>query len=327
MEPKAKLLSVSNQLYEKNVLHCLNENYKYFAADWMSHQVEFLNDLYSGFKDHYKLIIVIYLINKTLSFYSTNFTKLNYEEFFSKDSIEIEKFTIMEISKSLFIPKETARRKIKELENLDIIQRKKETLLINKLAFNYVKPTKGVTRISRFINRFANVLHQNEMLKKKIESQKIEKIIKQNFSYVWHLYYNLQIKMISLWIRYFKKDPCLLHVWSACIFSQVFAERNSINVLKSNNINILNKRENFNENIGKAKFSTGINAMSISDLTGIPRATVVRKLHKLTKLNHLKVNKKKQFLTTGEKINELNKIQSIVIQNLSRFLTKVINIV
>ena len=110
-----KIPSISNQLYEKNILHCFNENYKDFAADWMSHQVEFLNDLYSGFKDHYKFIIIIYLINKTLSSYSKNFTKLNYEEFFTKDNIEIEKFTIIEISKSLSIPKETTRRKIKEL--------------------------------------------------------------------------------------------------------------------------------------------------------------------------------------------------------------------
>jgi len=67
--------------------------------------------------------------------------------------------------------------------------------------------------------------------------------------------------------------------------------------------------------------------MSISDLTKIPRATVVRKLRKLIKSKHIKVNKKKQFLTTGEKINELNKIQNRVIQNLSFFLTKVINII
>ena len=133
--------------------------------------------------------------------------------------------------------------------------------------------------------------------------------------------------MILLWIRYFKKDPCLWHVWGVCVFSQVSAKHNSINILKSNNINILNKRENFNENIAKAKFSTGINAMSISDLTGIPTPTFVRKLNKLIKSSHLKVNKKKQFLTTGEKINELNKIQNRVIQNLSHFLTRVINII
>jgi len=327
MPPKIKILNIKNQLCEKNVLDCLNENYKDFAADWILHQVEFLNDLYSSFKDHYKFIIIIYLVNKTLSFYSKNFTKLNYEEFFSKNSIEIEKFTIMEISKSLSIPKETARRKIIELENLNIIQRKKTTLLIDKIAFNYIKPGNGLSKMSRFINRFTSVLNQNGMLEKKIESQRVEKIIKQNFSYIWHLYYNLQIEMTSLWIRYFKKDPCLWHVWGACVFSQVYAKHNSINVIKSNITNVLNKREHFNENIGKKKYSTGINAMSISDLTKIPRATVVRKLRKLIKSKHIKVNKKKQFLTTGEKINELNKIQNRVIQNLSFFLTKVINII
>ena len=326
MTLKVKIPNISNLLHEKNVLNCLNDNYKNFAPNWISHQVEFLNDLYSNFKDHYKAIILIYLINKKLSFYTKTFTKINYKEFFSKNSLEIKKLTVMEISKSLFMPKETARRKIKELENSDIIKKKKKTLLIDKLAFNFIKPNNEVIRLSRFISMFTNILCQNGMLEKKIETKEVKEIIKKNFSYVCHLYYNLQIEMSSLWISYFKKDPCLWHVWGACIFGQVFAEHNSINVPKSNVIHSLNKRENYNENITKGKNKTGINALSISDLTGIPRATTVRKLHQLIKSNHLKVNKKR-FLPTGKKVKELNKIQNLVFQNLSRFLTKVINII
>ena len=36
----------------------------------------------------------------------------------------------------------------------------------------------------------------------------------------------------------------------------------------------------------------GINAMSISDITGIPRATVVRKLKRMVKLRSLKIDSK-----------------------------------
>ena len=37
----------------------------------------------------------------------------------------------------------------------------------------------------------------------------------------------------------------------------------------------------------------GVNAMSLSEITGIPRPTVVRKLKYLTKNNYITINKKK----------------------------------
>ena len=43
----------------------------------------------------------------------------------------------------------------------------------------------------------------------------------------------------------------------------------------------------------------GINAMSISEITGIPRATVIRKLNKLIKENFLKIDTKKHYSSTG----------------------------
>ena len=39
--------------------------------------------------------------------------------------------------------------------------------------------------------------------------------------------------------------------------------------------------------------------MSISDITGIPRATVIRKLNKLIKENFLKIDDKKHYSSTG----------------------------
>ena len=43
----------------------------------------------------------------------------------------------------------------------------------------------------------------------------------------------------------------------------------------------------------------GVNAMSISDITGIPRATVIRKLNRLLKENFLKIDSKKHYSSTG----------------------------
>ena len=76
----------------------------------------------------------------------------------------------------------------------------------------------------------------------------------------------------------------------------------------------------------KYKNQRGINAMSISDLSGIPRGTVIRKLHWLVKKNLLAIDKKKLY--TSKKMNkeiianyEKNK------KLLSIFITKIFNVI
>ena len=67
----------------------------------------------------------------------------------------------------------------------------------------------------------------------------------------------------------------------------------------------------------------GINAMSLSDITGIPRATVVRKLRILIEQKYLKVDNKKHYRLTGSFVNRLIPLQSTVLTNLANFSTKV----
>jgi DNA-binding IclR family transcriptional regulator len=76
----------------------------------------------------------------------------------------------------------------------------------------------------------------------------------------------------------------------------------------------------------KDKNRVGINAMSISDITGIPRATVFRKLNKLIKLQFLLVDEKKQYLTTGVHKEKLIAIQKNNFINLSKFATRIYNL-
>ena len=58
-------------------------------------QLEWMNGVYRTFNDHDKFLIIIYLTKKTLDFYSRNFTLLNYDQFYSQDILEIEKFNIL----------------------------------------------------------------------------------------------------------------------------------------------------------------------------------------------------------------------------------------
>ena len=71
---------------------------------------------------------------------------------------------------------------------------------------------------------------------------------------------------------------------------------------------------------------TGVNAMSISDITGIPRATVIRKLNKLLKEKFLKVDNKKHYSSTGHHAQKLLEVQKITLDHLSKFTARVYNL-
>ena len=74
------------------------------------------------------------------------------------------------------------------------------------------------------------------------------------------------------------------------------------------------------------KKETGINAMSISDITGIPRATVIRKLNKLIKEKFLKVDSKKHYSSTGYHQKEIMDVQKNTLNNLSKLTERVYNL-
>ena len=78
-------------------------------------------------------------------------------------------------------------------------------------------------------------------------------------------------------------------------------------------------------NVGDKK---GINAMTISDLTGIPRPTVIRKLKILLKQKDIyKDNNNLYYITNGRLFAELNKQRLLNIKKLSHIISRINNIV
>jgi hypothetical protein len=74
------------------------------------------------------------------------------------------------------------------------------------------------------------------------------------------------------------------------------------------------------------KDATGVNAMSISEISGIPRATVIRKLNKLIKKNFLEVDGKKHYHSTGVHQKKILDIQKNTLNNLSKFSARIYNL-
>ena len=71
----------------------------------------------------------------------------------------------------------------------------------------------------------------------------------------------------------------------------------------------------------------GMNAMSLSDITGIPRPTVVRKLKYLIDNNYLTINERKLLFINiqGTVLKRSSELQDSNIKSLSSFIYKVFN--
>ena len=71
----------------------------------------------------------------------------------------------------------------------------------------------------------------------------------------------------------------------------------------------------------------GVNAMSLSDITGIPRPTVVRKLKRLIEADFLHINDKKLITMNikGSSFSTAQKIQNQNMKNLSNMMHRIFN--
>jgi len=308
---------ISKQIYKENTLTVLENKYSILGPMWVNYQMEWMNGVYSSFKDHDKFLIVIFLVKKTLDFYSRNFIKLTYDQFYLKDTVEIEKFTISEISEALVIPKESTRRKIIELESQGIIKKIKKKLVLDRSKFFFTKPVKSIKRISRFLAIVSEMCQTEKVLLKKITSEELELIIKNNFSYIWKLYYELQIPMMTTYKKVFK-DLESFHIFGICIVNQHLHAKKLTEDFMG--------RAEFVNKVMIAENIQGINAMSLADISGIPRATVIRKLKILVKNDFLRIDDKKHYRLTGDFAKKLLLLQSDVLIRLADFSAKVFNL-
>jgi predicted transcriptional regulator len=317
-------IDLSKVLNDDQVYDHIMANYDQLGRDWIVHQWNWMNNVYKPFHDHYKYLIVISLVEKTLQFYDQMNIKYSFDQFFSRSYLQIEKFSITELCEKLQLPKETVRRKVLELEKLGVLKRKKKQILIDRSVFSQVKPENQIKLTSKYICLISQIFNKDKIYLKKLDASYIEKVIKKNFSLCWRWFYRMQIPMI---IGYHEKfeDLATFHVWGTVAMNQAFNYKKT----KSININSLTPDyNNFNEGLlEKEGPSTGVSAMSLSDMTGIPRATVIRKCKFLINKGYLKTNDKKQYIMTGLNAAKIVPYQKKIFKDKAKFLRKILNLI
>ena len=313
---------ISKKLDNEVVYDFLINHYGELSVDWVVHQWNWLNTNYKCFNDLIKYLIGIRLVQTTLEYYFENGVTVDYDKFYSEQNLQIERFNISTLSKEFNLPKETMRRKIQELEDQGVIRKKNKTIFVDRSAYNLVKPINQIKITSNYLHKILKIMKKEGYVNKVISSDDIVKKIKLNFSRCWLWFYQFEIQNIIGWKNYFQ-DINEFYVLSTCWINQVYNTQNKINFSDTTNKILDNVHEFVTKNPG-----TGLNALSISEMTGLPRATVIRKNKNLIKKNLLELDEKKHYYVP---YSILKAVQPLVreknFRNKSVMIAKLLNLV
>ena len=331
-----KQIDFSKVLNDEQVYNHMMANYDQLGKDWINHQWRWMNAVYQAFNDHYKYMIIISLVEKTLQFYDQMNIKLSYDQFYSKSYLQIDKFSIGELCEKLQLPKETVRRKVLELEKLGVLKKQRKQIIIDRRSFSFIKPENQMKYTAGYILKISEILTKEKLYSKKLEAKTIENVLKKNFSITWRWFYRMQIPMIIGYHDMFE-DLTTFHVWGSVVMNQALNYKATLN--KKNGSNHSHDYMNyqremfkgdynkFNEELSSHKATTnGVSAMSVSDMTRIPRATVIRKCKFLIQNDYLKLNEKKQYILTGFNVQRVLPYQKLIFKNKAKFLRKILNL-
>jgi len=249
------------------------------------------------------------------------FHKKNYESFYNQKIFEIPKINIIDISRELSISKETARRKILELEKAGIIKKVKKTIILNQEILKIQRPDETLEALSKFLSNFSRVMRKENILKKDISTEEFKKIIKDNFTLCWYFFLDFQIPYCLAWKKFYG-DLETFFIVGIIIYNQ------NLHLQKDNKLIEKNFFKNYTKNLISLGNRPGINAMSIADITGIPRPTILRKLNLCMGKGIVSKDKKNLYRISKKEslIKNLNNTRVINMKNLSIMMTKIYNL-
>ena len=316
---KKKEVNISDEFISKSEVHSiLSTNFGRISDHWFKFSTTWNYNAYQTFMDMDKYLILIYLVQKSFRHYADILIIHSEEQFYTKEEFEIEKINLIEISDDLSIAKETVRRKVNELNENKIIVRKGKKIILKPLTFVHQRPKHSIKTLSQFLHVCSKYLATQDWFGDPIDAKKIEDFTRENFTLVWRFFFRFKIPFL-IRQRKFHGD-----LESFIVAGTIFAnnivrlkEKYKTNpVVKNINSNDLGE-ENF---IEWAKFIIlskepilGMNASSISEITGIPRATVIRKL-KISEKTGMIFKDNRQLYTIGKsyktKLKDLGKVFS-----------------
>ncbi len=328
-----KEIKFSKKIQIEDSLNVFKKYHDSLITEIFYFQQQWLTNAFKRFKDFDKYVILIYIINKAFKGYNDHFIVNSFDDFYSKVNFEIPRINIIDLSRELNISKETTRRKMIELEKDGALIKEKKKVMLQRIGQEIQKPIDSIKNLSRVISHFSDQLSKEGMLKNNISKIEIEQKIKSNFTQCWQYFFDYQIPMITRWKAIFG-DIETWTIWGNCVYNQNLVMSKLVKAnheLLKNNDTWIKRLNDYGDQ--------GLNAMTISELTGIPRPTVIRKLKILLKRKLLTKDKNNQYLIfsgPGSKnynteqikiMDEIDKIRKINGNEFSNLITKILNII
>ena len=312
------LPSICSELESDVIDKVFKNNFDKLSPHFFKLMSEWTIGGYNLFKDLDKYTILIYLINKQFEFYRRNNLNITYDNFYKDNPLEIEKINLRKISIDLEIPKENIRRKIIELEKENIIKKKGKKIVIDRSNYISTQPINTLKNLSNLLSIFSKILKSERVIKNELTQLEINNLIKQNFSFCWYQFYKFLFPYCLRWKKHFGDLEFFSIVATIILNSRTQIDKK----LKG----IESYLEEWRSTMISHKIR-GINAMSISEITGIPRPTVVRKLKILVKNKYISLDKNKLINIDVDQKNliKMSKIQDLNINSINIFIKRTFN--
>ena len=263
---------------EENIEKVILENYLEYQYLFVEFQSKFLSDLYGRYQSVEHGNLVLYFTKQA---HQDILRKKDYDLSFN---LSLEKFwdnchktnptrkPIIKIAKDICLPKETTRRKILELVKQKVLNKKNKNIRWpsaeeHKKNYNLVtnQEIENVVKLISFVCKKLNYSISNEAMQEEI---------KDKFSFYWFHYLGTQLEYLRLWSKQINDlELILIFLQAAHLYASKVKEKK-----------LSHKDFYENPNTIKEFISASISATSVAEVTGIPRATCVRKLQILIDL-------------------------------------------
>ncbi len=292
----------------------LEQNFTHLMRDFYEMQTEYLASLNIIYDDLDASLVAMVLTNqlyKNTIEGSDAKDKISFKNFYQKNNfnLPVAFFRIKEISSIINLPRETVRRKKEKLikDKIILIDKRKKLYTLNSEKVDRKILELQIHNLSKFLSKFSNFFNKNNVINTEISREQIKKDVDEKF-----LIY--LTKFLDFQIAYFSNLKNIMDIES--IFIVLLCNLNTLSAKENLNEKPLNLKDTFYK-FHKLSNITGLNATSISEITKIPRTTVLRKIANLEKNGILKKDKYKRYSSDNlTNSNESKKIFSAVEYNL-----------
>ena len=287
------------KLEKNHIEKVLIDNFINLMPSFYEMQSAFLSGIYKRYGDLEGGNIVIFfardlhleILRKREEDLAFNLSLENF--WYNHKNIIQKKKKIIHISKNTGLPKETARRKLINLIKKKHIKKTEKNRIfwepISEYKESYINIIEEqISSLSKYI------YEQGKFLNLNLSFSKIQKEIRNNYSFFWYHYLNFQLEYMKFWQERLKDLEMLLIGLQAQIQAIRFIGRKTSGDFNSFFLNKIPKNINIRD--------ANISATSISEVTGIPRPTCIRKLEKFVKMKFLEKDKitKRYHLVLGQ---------------------------